>query len=94
MAVVDGARQAFAPTPAQSIYLHRALGQPGGKLPLFDRDGQSIDPRVIRACLAKGWAAPWFENPIKPDWLVCRITDAGRRAVSEIQDRRIVVNGP
>jgi hypothetical protein len=31
--------------------------------------------------MAAGWAEPWFSNPIKPDWLVCRLTEAGRAAV-------------
>jgi hypothetical protein len=25
-----------------------------------------------------GWAEPWFSNPLKPDWLVCKLTDTGR----------------
>ncbi len=69
------------PNPAQTRYLSRGLGQAGGKLPLFDEDGQRIDPRVIRRCMAAGWAEPWFDNPIKPDWLVCRLTPAGRAAL-------------
>lgn len=83
MAVLDETLPEWALTDAQGAYLARALGQPGGKLPLFDEDGQAIDPRIIRACLAKGWAAPWFANPVKPDWLVCRITDSGRRALED-----------
>lgn len=81
MAAMERVQAAFEPTPAQRIYLKRALEQPGGKLPLFGMEGQPVDPRVVRSCLAKGWAQPWFANPIKPDWLVCRITDEGRRAV-------------
>lgn len=69
------------PTRAQRAYLSRGLDQPGGKLPLFDADGQRYDARTIRACIEHGWAEPWFANPMKPDWLVCRLTDAGRRAV-------------
>jgi len=41
---------------------------------------------LIRRCLAAGWAEPWFENPIKPDWLVCKLTEAGRIAVSANDD--------
>jgi hypothetical protein len=66
------------PTAAERAYLRRGLDQPGGKLPLFDADGQAYPPALIRACLRKGWATPWFANPMKPDWLVCRLTDAGR----------------
>lgn len=94
MAMADGARLSLAPTPAQRGYLNRALAQPGGKLPLFDRDGQAVDPRIIRACLAKGWATPWFDNPLKPEWLVCKITEAGRRAVGGEPARPVAVNEP
>jgi hypothetical protein len=66
-------------TPAQLAWLRRGLDQPGGKLPLFDRDGQQVNPRVVRSCLDHGWAEPWFSNPLKPDWLVCKLTEAGRR---------------
>jgi hypothetical protein len=24
---------------------------------------------------------PWMQNPIKPDWLVCRLTEAGYRVL-------------
>ncbi len=65
-------------TPEQREWLQRGLEQPGGKLPLFDRYGQSINARTIRACIDHGWAEPWFTNPLKPDWLVCKLTSAGR----------------
>jgi hypothetical protein len=51
-------------------------------LPLFDGDGQQISSRTVRACLGAGWAEPWRHNPIKPDWLICRITAEGRAAIS------------
>ena len=70
-----------APTRAQRAWLLRGLDQPGGKLPLFDRNGQRVNTRMVRTCLDKGWAEPWFENPLKPDWLVCKLTDQGRRAI-------------
>jgi hypothetical protein len=65
----------------QRDWLLRGLSQPGGKLPLFDRDGQKISDRTIKSCIRKGWAEPWFDNPIKPDWLVCKLTDSGRRLI-------------
>lgn len=70
-----------APTQAQRRYLERGLSQPGGKLPLFDRNGREIDPKTVESCLARGWAERWFANPLKPDWLVCRLTEAGRTIV-------------
>ena len=69
------------PTPAQRAWLSRGVAQPGGKLPLFDEGGQRVSPRTIQSCLDQGWAAPWFSNPTKPDWLVCKLTDQGRTAI-------------
>jgi hypothetical protein len=69
------------PTEAQRRYLERGLKQAGGKLPLFDREGREVPRRTVESCLAHGWAAPWTNNPIKPDWLVCRLTDAGYRVL-------------
>ena len=69
------------PTNVQIKWLQRGLDQAGGKLPLFDSEGQKISSRTINSCLKKGWAEPWFNNPIKPDWLVCRLTQAGRKAL-------------
>lgn len=69
-----------APTPTQRSWLHRGVDQPGGKLPLFDEFGQHIDPRTVRACIEQGWAEPWYPNPLKPDWLVCKLTPLGRAA--------------
>lgn len=69
-------------TPAQLRYLRLGMRQPGGKLPLFDPQGQEIDSRTIRSCIDHGWAKPWFDNPVHPNWLVCRLTDSGRRVAS------------
>ena len=71
------------PTHAQTRWLRRGLDQPGGKLPLFDEDGAKISPRTIRSCIDRGWAEPWFKNPLKPDWLVCRLTDDGRTTAQQ-----------
>jgi hypothetical protein len=65
------------PTEPQRRYLERGLSQPGGKLPLFDADGREVAPRTVQACVANGWAEPWLSNPIKSDWLVCRLTAKG-----------------
>src|SRR5258708_30983854 len=71
------------PTDVQKGWLARGLTQPGGKLPLFDDGGKRIDTRTLRACIDQGWAEPWFSNPLKPDWLVCRLTEAGRTVASQ-----------
>ena len=70
------------PTEAQAAWLRNGLDQPGGKLPLFDTDGQRVKRQTIESCLKSGWAERWFHNPLKPDWLVCRLTDTGRAALS------------
>src|SRR5262245_38988848 len=82
----DGGSTAPRPSEAQRRYLARGLAEPGGKLPLFDRDGRQVPRKTIEACLAHGWAEPWFHNPIKPDWLVCRLTPAGRQALADGAD--------
>ncbi len=69
------------PTPVQRRWLERGLAQPGGKLPLFDEHGRSIHPHTVQSCVREGWAQPCIRNPIKPDWLVCRLTPAGRAAL-------------
>ena len=79
-----GAQAGSRPTAAQSDYLKRGLAEPGGKLPLFDRDGQRYSRRTIQSCIDRGWAKPWFHNPIKPDWLICRLTESGEAVLAEI----------
>ena len=69
------------PTPAQRRYLERGLTQAGGKLPLFDRNGREVAKQTIESCIAQGWAVPWVHNPIKPGWLVCRLSAAGYRVL-------------
>jgi hypothetical protein len=72
---------AARPTEPQRRYLERGLTEPGGKLPLFDHDGRQVPRKTVEACVAHGWADRWIANPIKPDWLVCRLTPAGYRAL-------------
>lgn len=74
----EAAKRGEGPTESQRRWLARGLDQPGGKLALFDDDGQRISPSTIRSCIDRGWAEPWFSNPIKPDWLVCKLTADGR----------------
>jgi hypothetical protein len=78
----DAARDSARPNPAQRRYLMRGLSQAGGKLPLFDEHGQHVHPALVRACIAHGWAEAWFGNPLKPDWLVCKLTDKGRKTLT------------
>ena len=66
------------PSLSQETWLVRGLDQPGGKLPLFDPEGQKISPRTVKSCIKQGWAEPWFKTLIKPGWLVCKLTESGR----------------
>jgi hypothetical protein len=79
------AGRALEPSATQLVWLRRGLDQPGGKLPLFDEWGQRVAEQTVRSCIAHGWAAPWFANPLKPDWLVCKLTAAGRALI--LRDR-------
>lgn len=70
------------PTLPQRRWLELGLRQPGGKLPIFDRNGQRVSARTVSACIKAGWAQPWQRNPIRPNWLVCKLTNEGRDALS------------
>lgn len=80
----DNELEGDLPALTELLYLRRGLTQAGGKLPLFDLDGQDVDGAVVRRCIERGWAEPWFNNPLKPDWLVCKLTDAGRRVAAAL----------
>lgn len=73
-------------TPVQRKWLRGGLHQPGGKLPLFDENGQRVSARTVQSCIRNGWAEPWFANPLKPDWLVCKLTHLGRVIAEEDGD--------
>ena len=90
----QGESRRSRPTAVQKAYLARGLDQPGGKLPLFDKQGQRYSERTIRSCIEQGWAEPWFDNPVKPDWLVCRLTEAGRSYLSKPSEGAEVVPLP
>jgi hypothetical protein len=81
-ALNDNELEGNLPALLELLYLRRGLAQPGGKLPLFDLDGQDVDTTIVRRCLERGWAEPWFNNPLKPDWLVCKLTETGRRVAT------------
>lgn len=70
------------PSQKQRDWLERGLSEPGGKLPLFNYLGQRISARTVESCINNGWAELWFDNPLKPDWHVCKITEMGRKILS------------
>jgi hypothetical protein len=75
--------EGLVPSAAQRRYLVRGVGEPGGKLPLFDESGREIPHRTIETCIAHGWAEAWIRNPVRPDWLVCRLTAQGFHALGK-----------
>ena len=77
--------RASQPTKTQCRWMKRGLSQPGGKIPLFDDKGRKVDARTVQSCLEHGWVESWFVNPIKPDWVVCKLTNTGR-ALIEVKD--------
>lgn len=68
-------------TRAERAYLAKGNVRPEGKLPIFDDEGQQINLKTIQSCLSKGLAEPWFANPLRPTWLICRLTEKGRRSL-------------
>ena len=75
------------PNVNQSRWLKRGLNKPEGKLPLFDGNGKKISDRTIKSCLKKGWAKPWFSNPGKTSWTVCKLTHLGKVVAEEKADQ-------
>lgn len=71
----------ISPTESQQKWLLRGMNQPGGKLPLFDEEGQKVNERTVHSCVEHGWAEPWFNNPLKPDWVICKLTNTGREII-------------
>tara|TARA_Y100001960_G_C14522175_1_gene751881 strand:+ start:193 stop:501 length:309 start_codon:yes stop_codon:yes gene_type:complete len=74
------------PTKIQIRWMKRGVAQPGGKIPLFDDNGQKVNTRTVQSCLEHGWVEPWFANPIKPDWIICKLTYKGRKIIAAKND--------
>ncbi|CAM3786070.1 hypothetical protein [Litorimonas haliclonae] len=64
-------------------WLQSGLEQKDGRLALFDGTGQRVSASIQRAAIAQGWAEGWFANPMRPDWMVCRLTPLGRQVLAE-----------
>jgi len=52
-----------------------------GRLAMFDQFGEPVSKGVIKTAIASGLAEPWFSSPMRPQWMVCRITQKGREAL-------------
>ncbi len=62
-------------------YLLMGTDSPRGRLPLFDAHGQEVKQAVIKSCISKGYVERWFANPMRPQWVMFRLTDKGRQAI-------------
>ncbi|MEJ1994279.1 MAG: hypothetical protein P8X75_03565 [Limibacillus sp.] len=40
-----------------------------------------------RGLTQAGGKLPWFDNPLKPDWMVCKLTARGRRVAVSGDER-------
>ena len=54
----DLKKKTVKPTTGQLKWLTQGLTQPGGKLPLFDENGQRVSKRTVESCLEKGLTQP------------------------------------
>ncbi len=62
-------------------FLKSGLRSPGGKLPLFDEEGQRVDGDLMRYCVESGLAETWFVESRQPDLPIYRITEKGCAAL-------------
>jgi hypothetical protein len=66
-------------------WLKTGVNNPEGRLSLFDGGGQRIDGKIQRFAIQSELAEGWFANPMRPDWMVCRLTERGRRLLKRTQ---------
>ena len=65
------------------VWLQGGLSRDDGRLALFDQFGEPVQKSVIREAIKAGYAEPWFVNPMRPQWTVCRLTATGRRVATK-----------
>ena len=59
-------------------WLRGGLERPDGRLAIFDTFGEPVDKAVVKSAISLGLAEPWFSSPMRPQWMVCRLTAKGR----------------
>lgn len=64
-------------------WLRGGLNRADGRLALFDAFGEPVEPIIIQKAIASGLAEPWFASPMRPQWMVCRLTAQGRRVATK-----------
>ena len=68
-------------------WLQGGLQREEGRLALFDEFGEPVQKAIVRRAIDKGLAEPWFANPMRPQWTVCRLTEKGRHAATRKTQR-------
>lgn len=63
-------------------WLQGGFDRTDGRLAIFDTFGEPVNKAVIKSAISSGLAEPWFSSPMRPQWMVCRLTPKGRAAVS------------
>ncbi|MEP3655166.1 MAG: hypothetical protein ABJO36_09745 [Litorimonas sp.] len=63
-------------------WLKGGLDRSDGRLAMFDTFGEPVNKAVIKSAIAAGLAEPWFSSPMRPQWMVCRITAKGRETLN------------
>ena len=69
-------------------WLRGGLDRADGRLAIFDTFGEPVDKGVIKSAIAAGLAEPWFSSPMRPQWMVCRLTPKGRDALNRSANTR------
>ncbi len=59
-------------------WLRGGLNREDGRLAMFDTFGEPVRKIIIKTAIAEGLAEPWFSSPMRPQWMVCRLTSKGR----------------
>jgi len=60
------------------VWLRGGGAREDGRLALFDQFGEPIDKKIVKTAIASGFAEPWFTNPMRPQWTICRLTRKGQ----------------
>ncbi len=83
MVTINRSRAAARFSDAElNAWLSGGLNRADSRLALFDQFGEPIDPNIVKSAIEKGLAEPWFSSPMRPQWMVCRLTSQGRHVLA------------
>ena len=69
-------------------WLRGGLDREDGRLAIFDSFGEPVNKAVIKSAISEGLAEPWFSSPMRPQWMVCRLTPKGRTVLNRAAKTR------